>query len=336
MERVSDYEYELPEGAIAQRPLDDRAASKLLYLHKSSGEIEHRTFREVPSFLRAGDLLVLNNTRVSAFRLFGRKPTGAAVELLALRNLGKGRYEALLRPGRRLQPGARIEFEGLSALVEENLDEGRKLVRFEAESDVEAAIRSASVAPLPPYVHEQLRDPSRYQTVYADTDGSAAAPTAGLHFTSEILQEIEAKGVRLAWVTLNVGLDTFRPVQVEDAAEHPIHGETCELPPETADAVERCEGRIIAIGTTSVRTLETFAHARRRVASGKRDTRLFIRPGYEFKVVDGMFTNFHMPRTTMLMMISALAGRENVMAAYREALHSGYRFLSFGDSMLIV
>lgn len=336
MERVSDYDYDLPEAAIAQRPLEDRSSSRLLYLHKDTGVVGHRRFSEAVDLLRAGDLLVLNDTRVTAFRLYGRKPTGGAVEVLALRQLGSGSFEALLRPGKRLQPGALIEFEeGLSAVIEENLGEGRKRIRFQA-ADLDAALQRAAQVPLPPYVHEALRDADRYQTVYARHGGSAAAPTAGLHFTAGMLDAIRLVGVEIAWVTLNVGVDTFRPVQVEDAAEHPIHGETCELPPETARAVEACKGRIIAVGTTSVRTLETFARGERTVDSGRRDTRLFIRPGYKFKIVDGMFTNFHMPRTTMLMMISALAGRDQIMSAYREAVASGYRFLSFGDSMLIL
>lgn len=337
MEPVSGYDYELPEAAIAQRPLEDRASSRLLYLHKDTSEIEHRRFRDVLEILQAGDLLVLNDTRVSAFRLFGRKPTGGVVEVLALRQLAADAFEALLKPGRRLQPGAAIEFgPGLKAFVQENLTEGRKRIRFESSGDLQQAIRAAALAPLPPYVHERLANPDRYQTVYARAEGSAAAPTAGLHFTQELLEGLQERGVNLSWVTLNVGLDTFRPVQVEDASGHPIHGETCELPAETAKAIESCTGRIIAVGTTSVRTLETFAVSHRKVDTGRRDTRLFIRPGYKFKVVDGMFTNFHMPRTTMLMMIAALAGREAIMASYQEALASGYRFLSFGDSMLIL
>jgi len=336
VERLSDYDYNLPESAIAQEPLDDRAASRLLYLHKDSGATEDRSFRDVIQLLEKGDLLVLNDTRVSAFRLFGKKPTGANVELLALRQIDSMRYECLLKPGKRLQPGATITFgNGLLGHVEETLPEGRKVVRFESSSDVDADIRALSSVPLPPYVHAALQDPERYQTVYSRAAGSAAAPTAGLHFTNEILQTLRSKGVETAWVTLNVGIDTFRPVQVDDPSQHPIHGETCEMPAQTKAAIESCKGRIIAVGTTSVRTLESFAIGPRRVETGTRDTKLFIRPGYEFKIVDGMFTNFHMPRTTMLMMISAMAGRDNVMRAYRHALDSEYRFLSFGDSMLI-
>jgi S-adenosylmethionine:tRNA ribosyltransferase-isomerase len=336
LERLSDYDYNLPESAIAQHPLEDRAASKLLYLNKDSGQIEHRLFKDTVELLQPGDLLVLNNTRVTAFRLFGQKPTGGKVEVLALRQTGPATFEALVRPGKRLQPGATIEFEqGLSATIEANLAEGQKLLKFESRDPLPVALNRLSAVPLPPYVHEALKDPERYQTVYARVPGSAAAPTAGLHFTSEILDQLKAKGVKTAWVTLNVGLDTFRPIQSENPADHPIHGETCELPKEAADAVSNCKGRVIAVGTTSVRTLESFATGKRQLQTGSKDTRLFIRPGYEFKIIDGMFTNFHMPRTTMLMMISALAGREAVMNAYQEALQHGYRFLSFGDSMLI-
>ena len=335
-ESLSDYDYYLPEAAIAQHPLEDRSASKLLYLHKDSGLVEHRQFKDAVDLLQPGDLLVLNNTRVTAFRLFGQKPTGGKVEVLALKQTGPDTFESLVRPGKRLQPGAAIEFDhGLHATVEANLDEGQKLLKFESRDPLPVTLQRASSVPLPPYVHEALQDPERYQTVYAQVPGSAAAPTAGLHFTPEILSQLKAKGVQAAWVTLNVGVDTFRPIQSENPADHPIHGETCELPKETAEAVSNCKGRVIAVGTTSVRTLESFAVGKRKLQTGRKDTRLFIRPGYEFKIIDGMFTNFHMPRTTMLMMISALAGREAVMNAYQEALKHGYRFLSFGDSMLI-
>lgn len=336
MERLSDYDYDLPESAIAQRPLEDRASSRLLWLHKDTGAVEHRVFRDIVDILESGDLLVLNNTRVTAFRLFGQKPSGGKVELLALKQIDEAAFDCLLKPGRRLQPGATIEFSGdLHAVVEENLAEGRKRVRFVSSGDVRSVIASLSAVPLPPYIHTALQERERYQTVYASVPGSAAAPTAGLHFTKEILGGLQAKGVKTAWVTLDVGIDTFRPVQAHDPSEHPIHGEICELPVETAKAIEGCKRRIIAVGTTSVRTLETFAIDKRKVEIGRRDTKLFIRPGYDFKVIDGMFTNFHMPRTTMLMMISALAGREAVMSAYDDAVASGYRFLSFGDSMLI-
>jgi len=284
-----------------------------------------------------GDLLVLNDTRVSAVRLFGEKPTGGAVEALLLREEESGVYEALLRPGKRLKPGQQIQFEGgLEAQVTADLDEGRKLLTFKQADDLREKIATFGLAPLPPYIHEKLADKERYQTVYGTTAGSAAAPTAGLHFTPEILAELETKGVRTSKVTLHVGLDTFRPVQTDDPAQHPIHGETCDLSQKTASNIALSSGRIIAVGTTTVRTLESFANGRRSVDPGSKTSRLFIRPGFDFKIVDGMFTNFHMPRTTMMMMISALAGRDNVMKAYDEAVAKGYRFLSFGDSMLIL
>ena len=316
----------------------------MLYLHRETGEIEHRQFQDVVGILRAGDLLVLNDTRVSAFRLLGRKSTGARVEVLALTAVGPAEFECLVKPAKRLKPGAKIEFEeGLRACVTglgsgeaQSPDGGQRILKFEADRSLSDSLSRVSTVPLPPYVHEALEDPERYQTVYAKKPGSAAAPTAGLHFTPQILEALEAKGVHTAWVTLDVGLDTFRPVTAENPEEHPIHGEACELPEATRLAIESCAGRIIAVGTTSVRTLESFAVGKRRVEGGRKGTKLFIRPGYEFKIIDGMFTNFHMPRTTMLMMISALAGREAVMHAYHDALKSGYRFLSFGDSMLIV
>ncbi|AIE86173.1 tRNA preQ1(34) S-adenosylmethionine ribosyltransferase-isomerase QueA [Fimbriimonas ginsengisoli] len=315
----------------------DRAASRLLHLDRSTGEVRHRAFREVVDLLREGDLLVLNDTRVSAVRLIGHKPTGGTVEALLLREEAPGVYEALIKPGRRMRPGAEVLFEGeLQAEVLEEREEGRKLLQFAPQADLKDRLSTFGLAPLPPYIHEALRDKERYQTVYGRHEGSAAAPTAGLHFTPEIFDVLARKGVETARVTLHVGLDTFRPVQAEDPSDHPIHGERCDISQETASKINGARGRIIAVGTTSVRTLETFAVDRRRVEPGERVSRLYIRPGYDFRIVDGMFTNFHMPRTTMLMMISAMAGRENVMKAYREALSESYRFLSFGDSMLIL
>ena len=336
MALLSDYDYELPPAAIAQTPLADRASSKLLWLHKD-GRIEHRRFREAVDILVPGDLLVLNDTRVTALRLFGRKATGANIELLLLRDLGGDVFEALAKPGARLKPGAEAQFEnGLRCEFEENLGGGRKKVRFFANGSVGELIREVGKVPLPPYIHERLTDPERYQTVYNASPGSAAAPTAGLHFTPEILERLELKGVRLARVTLDVGLDTFRPVKAERLEDHEMHGERCTISPETAQAVSGCKGRIVAVGTTAVRTLESFAVGPREVAAGSKDTNIFIRPGFEFQVIDGMFTNFHMPRTTMLIMLSALVPRERLMAGYDEALTKGYRFLSFGDSMLIL
>ncbi len=337
--RLEDLDYTLPDEAIAQHPLADRAASKLLWLHRESGAIEDRQFRDVVGMLLPGDLLVLNDTRVTALRLFGEKPTGGKIELLLLKETASGDFEALAKPGKRLRPGDLILLgDGLQAEVIANLEEGRKLVRFKPDPGLQTKLAKLCRVPLPPYIHEELKDAERYQTVYAQltSPGSAAAPTAGLHFTEELLAALKSKGVEIVRVTLDVGLDTFRPITAENPLEHQIHGESCRLPEKTRLAIEKTKGRIIAVGTTAVRTLETFATGHRQVEAGRRDTRLFIAPGYQFQIVDGMFTNFHMPRTTMLLMISALAGRERVMAAYTRALAQDYRFLSFGDSMLIL
>lgn len=287
--------------------------------------------------LEPGDLLVLNNTRVTAVRLYGQKPSGGQVEALLLGNgPSPGSFRALVKPGRRLKAGAEIEFEGgLSARVAEELSEGQRLLQFDLVDGLSVLLNSAGRAPLPPYIREPLSDKERYQTVYASAPGSAAAPTAGLHFTDAILEQIRAKGVQIAQVTLDVGLDTFRPVQVEDTDEHVMHGELCRVPQATVDAVRACSGRVIAVGTTATRTLESFAVGPRLLRAGEMDSRLFIEPGYEFQIVDAMFTNFHMPRTTMLLMVSALCSRDWLMAAYAQALKSDYRFLSFGDSMFV-
>lgn len=321
--------------AIAQSPLADRSSSKLLHLHRD-GSIEHRGFREVVGILAPGDLLVLNDTRVSALRLFGHKKTGGRIELLLLKELSDGTYEALAKPGNRLQPGTVASFEnGLACTFEENLGDGRKRVRFDG-AGIPEKLREVGKVPLPPYIRRQIEDPERYQTVYNSRPGSAAAPTAGLHFTRPILEQLEANGIGLARVTLSVGLDTFRPVQSENLDEHAMHGELCSVPEETVRAVANCKGRVIAVGTTTVRTLESFATGPRELDSGEKTTAIFIRPGYQFKIIDGMFTNFHMPRTTMLIMLSALVQREHLLRAYLEALAESYRFLSFGDSMLIL
>jgi S-adenosylmethionine:tRNA ribosyltransferase-isomerase len=331
---LQGFDYVLPPERIAQFPLEDRASSRLLVLRRQSGEIEHRTFRDVAELLEPGDLLVRNNTRVTAVRLFGRKATGASVEVLLLRNLGGRRYHALVKPGRRLLPGARLEFgAGLAAEVEA-IEPPMRILAFDPVADLEERLESQGYAPLPPYIHAPLADRERYQTVYASQGGSAAAPTAGLHFTPDLLAALEGKGVEIAEVTLDVGLDTFRPV--EDLATHKMHGERCNVPPETAEKVAACKGRVIAVGTTSARTLETLSVGPRRLEARTEVSRLFISPGYEWKTVDAMFTNFHMPRTTMLLMISALASGAMIREAYRQALEREYRFLSFGDSMLIL
>jgi S-adenosylmethionine:tRNA ribosyltransferase-isomerase len=336
LDRLSDYAYNLPEQLIAQTPLEDRAASRLMLLHRD-GRVEHRMFSDVPNLLKPGDLLVMNDTRVSAVRLMGRKTTGASVEALLIRNLDAFRYEALVKPGKRLKLGTRIEFDGsLGAVVGDDLGDGLKVLNFDACGDFNQRLDSVGQVPLPPYIHTVLADRERYQTVYGVSAGSAAAPTAGLHFTESMLDRIQTGGVEIARVTLHVGIDTFRPVQVEDLGKHHMHGEMCEISPDAAAKINEVKGRIIAVGTTTVRTLESFAKGPREVGSGIQDTRLFIRPGFRFNIVDGMFTNFHLPGTTMLVMISALVGRDVLMNAYSQAVAAEYRFLSFGDSMLVV
>ena len=337
MDRLSDYDFDLPEELIAQSPLEDRAASRLLYLPRAGGPAESRAFRDVIDILSPGDLLITNNTRVTALRLFGQKPTGAEVEALLLREQETGVFSALLRPGKRLKPGARILFpDGLAATVRRELEEPVKEIEFDPDPELHEKLRRHGKVPLPPYIHLGLDDPERYQTVYAEIGGSAAAPTAGLHFTPEILAALQAKGIETASVTLDVSLDTFRPVTSENLDEHRMHGEYCTLPEETAAKINAATGRIVAVGTTTVRTVESFATGPREVAAGTKNTSIFIRPGYEFLVIDGMFTNFHLPKTTMLMMIGALAGRDRILAAYAQAIQHRYRFLSFGDSMLIL
>lgn len=335
VERLSDYDYVLPEDRIAQTPLEDRSASKLLHLDLRSGEIHDRVFREVEQILKPGDLLVRNNTRVTARRLFGEKPTGGLVEMLVLSRQSPDRFVAMLRPAKRLKPGAKISLEqSLEATVLEDLGDGLKLLEVMGADSVDWS--ALGQIPLPPYIHSLLQDQERYQTVYASQGGSAAAPTAGLHFTEDLVRRLEDRGVEVAEVTLDVSLDTFRPIQVENLEEHQMHGETCRVPVETVKKVESATGRIVAVGTTTVRTLESFATGKRQLNSGEMRSKLFIRPGFEFQIIDGIFTNFHMPKTSMLLMISALAGLPNIRRAYSYALENQYRFLSFGDSMLLL
>ncbi len=337
MDELRAFDYVLPESAIAQTPLTVRSASKLIHIERATGEIFHRRFTEVPELLREGDLLVVNETRVTALRLFGSKPTGGKLELLLLNRLSHGVYEALARPSKRLQVGTSLNMDGgLKAVVQKELGEGRKVVAFDERSNLDADIERAGYAPVPPYIRAELKDKDRYQTVYASTGGSAAAPTAGLHFTQEILARLKTQGVDTATVNLDVGLDTFRPISVDNVDDHKMHGENCSVSDETAEKVATCKGRIIAVGTTTVRTLETFAFGHRRLGTGRRISTLFIRPGYEFQIIDGMFTNFHMPRTSMLLMVSAFAGVDPISKGYEAALKNGYRFLSFGDSMLLL
>lgn len=334
--RTSDFHYDLPEDLIAQVPLADRSASRLLVLHRETGVIEHRTFLDALDYLRAGDLLVMNDTRVTAIRLVGHRETGGRVELLLLRDCDHGCYVALCKPAKRLKPGDIVTIRtNLDSVVLEDLGGGMKRIKFRQE-DCREQLAVAGQVPLPPYISHALADPDRYQTVYAATGGSAAAPTAGLHFTPEVLRQIAAKGVGAARVTLDVGLDTFRPMKVENIEDHVMHGERCLVPKVTASAIKACRGRVFAVGTTTVRTLESFAIGPRQVESGEKVTSLYITPGYSFQAVDALFTNFHMPGTTLMLLVSAFAGRENVLRAYREAVAERYRFLSFGDAMLIV
>ena len=353
MMNTSDFNYHLPESSIAQTPLEPRDASRLLVLHRDSGALEHRIFREIGEYLRPNDLLVLNQTRVIPARIFARKPTGGKVELLLLRRRDLLRWEALVG-GKGLRLGSKLWVEdGPEATIVEFLDGAERLLLF--SEPIEPYFPKVGHVPLPPYIHEKLSDPERYQTVYAREPGSAAAPTAGLHFTPRLLEELQAKGVRIAFVTLHVGLDTFAPVTEEDPKRHKIHTEWCELPQETADAINQTReagGRVIAVGTTSVRTLETagryseldhsesvdsrISNNEVRISAFTGPTSIYILPGYEFKVVDAMITNFHLPKSTLIMLVSAFAGRERILDVYKTAIREGYRFYSFGDAMLIL
>ncbi len=335
---TADFDYHLPPDLIAQEPLEDRSASRLLVLDRESGRVEHHRFRDIGRFLRPGDLLVVNDTRVSAFRLRGRRPTGAAVEALFLQRAGEGLYRALMKPGRRLRAGDEVIFgegEGIRARVEERLEDGSRLVRFLTDG-AEEAVRRIAETPLPPYVRRPLPAGERYQTVYGAREGSTAAPTAGLHFTEELLRALKAQGVGVVTVTLHIGASTFRPVRSETLDGHRLEGEWISLSPEAAEVINSAQGRVIAVGTTSVRTLEAAAAGPGRVRPVEGETDLFIKPGHRFQVVQGMVTNFHMPRSTLLVLVCAFAGREKVLRAYEEAVRERYRFLSLGDAMLIL
>ena len=335
---LSEYDYELPPELIAQEPLAERDKSKLLVLHRDTGEIEHRHFNDLPKYLRPDDLLVMNDTRVTALRLKGFKPSGGKVEALLLRDLGGNKWDAIVKPGRRVDVGATLIFgDGeLTAQVMERTEVGGRIIDFGDAPGTAEKISRIGEVPLPPYIHSVLRDVSRYQTVYASQPGSAAAPTAGFHFTSGMLADVKAMGVKTACVTLNVGIATFRPVRTEDITEHEMHKEVISIPRDAARAINTAPGRIIAVGTTTVRALESAAEGTHRVGVLDGETRLFITPGYEFKIIDGLITNFHMPKTTLMILVSAFAGRENIQRAYREARERHYRFLSFGDAMLII
>ena len=338
--KLSDFMYDLPEERIAQTPVEPRDHSRLMVLHRDTGEIEHKHFYDIVDYLNPGDCLVINETRVIPARLYGERPTGGACEVLLLKQLGPKRWETLVRPGKKLKPGAEVIFgDGrLKCRVLESTDAGGRVVEFECEGSFEAALDALGEMPLPPYIHEKLENPGRYQTVYAKQDGSAAAPTAGLHFTPELLDGIKAKGVDVVPVLLHVGLGTFRPVKAENIEEHEMHSEYFEVSEDAAARVNaaRARGnRVIAVGTTSVRTLESAAEDGKLVAK-RGDTNIFIKPGYRFQLVDALITNFHLPGSTLIMLVSALYDRERILDAYRIAVDMEYRFFSFGDAMLIM
>lgn len=336
--KTSDFYFDLPEELIAQDPLEDRSSSRLLIMDKNTGEIKHEVFRNIIEYLQPGDCLVLNNTKVLPARLLGQKEdTGASVEVLLLKRRENDIWETLVKPGKKMRPGARITFgDGLlKAQVLDIVEEGNRLVQFEYEGIFEEVLDRLGEMPLPPYITHKLQDKNRYQTVYAKYDGSAAAPTAGLHFTRELLAQIEEKGVKLAYVTLHVGLGTFRPVKADNILEHHMHSEYYQISREAAETIngtKKSGGRVICVGTTSCRTIESAADAEGHLEECCGDTEIFIYPGYRFKVLDGLITNFHLPESTLVMLVSALAGREHVLAAYEEAIKERYRFFSFGDA----
>lgn len=336
----SDFDFYLPEELIAQTPLEKRDTSRLLHLDKQTGEIEHKHFYDIKQYLHEGDCLVLNDSRVLPARLIGARPTGGTVELVLLKDLGDNRWECLSRPGRKTKPGQELVFGNgeLTAVVEEVTLGGNRIVKFSYEGIFLEILERLGKMPLPPYIKEELQDSERYQTVYSKELGSAAAPTAGLHFTKELLAEIADMGVKICYVTLHVGLGTFRPVKADKIEDHEMHSEFCIVPEETAEtvnAVKRAGGRIIAVGTTSCRTLESFTTEDGTLQATSGWTNIFIYPGYKFKCIDALITNFHLPESTLIMLVSALAGRENILNAYNTAVKERYRFFSFGDAMMI-
>ena len=339
--KKEDFYFDLPEELIAQDPLEDRSGSRLLVLDKETGETEHHIFREIVNYLNPGDCLVINDTKVIPARLIGEKEgTGAKVEVLLLKRKENDIWETLVKPGRKMKPGARLVFGNglLKAEVIGVVEEGNRLIRFEYEGIFKEILDQLGQMPLPPYITHQLKDKNRYQTVYAKEEGSAAAPTAGLHFTKELLQEIRDMGVNIAEVTLHVGLGTFRPVKVENVFEHHMHSEYYKVTQEAADMINATKAaghRVIAVGTTSTRTLESAAAEDGTLTEKSGWTDIFIYPGYKFKVIDALITNFHLPKSTLIMLVSALAGREHVLAAYKIAVEEKYRFFSFGDAMFI-
>ena len=339
--KTSDFDYELPEELIAQDPLEDRTSSRLLLLDKETGERKHTVFHDIIDYLKPGDCLVINNTKVIPARLIGeREETGGKVEVLLLKRKENNIWETLVKPGKKARPGTRLVFGGglLHAEVKEVVEEGNRLIQFEYEGIFEEILDKLGQMPLPPYITHELKDKNRYQTVYAKYEGSAAAPTAGLHFTTELLEKIEKKGINIARVTLHVGLGTFRPVKVDDVTKHHMHTEFYQVTEEAADLINRTKkagGRVICVGTTSCRTIESASDESGVVHAGEGDTDIFIYPGYKFRVLDCLITNFHLPESTLLMLVSALAGKEKIMAAYKEAVDMRYRFFSFGDAMFI-
>ena len=338
--KKSDFYFELPEELIAQTPIQQRDHSRLMHLDKQTGEISHEHFYDLPRFLKKGDCLVLNDSRVLPARLIGCRSTGGSVELVLLRDLGEGRWECLSRPGRKTKPGTELSFGGgeLTATVESVAEGGNRIVKFHYEGIFLEVLERLGKMPLPPYIKEELQDAERYQTVYSREIGSAAAPTAGLHFTRELLAQIEAMGVNVCYVTLHVGLGTFRPVKEDEIENHEMHSEFCIIPERTARIVtetKKAGNRVIAVGTTSCRTLESFAQEDGSLPVSSGWTNIFIYPGYQFKCIDALITNFHLPESTLIMLVSALAGREHVLNAYKCAVEERYRFFSFGDAMMI-
>ncbi|MCL1819933.1 MAG: tRNA preQ1(34) S-adenosylmethionine ribosyltransferase-isomerase QueA [Oscillospiraceae bacterium] len=332
--RLNDFDFDLPEHLIAQTPIEPRDASRLLYLNRASGAVTHRQFTDIIEYLNAGDCLILNDSRVIPARLHGHRDGGTAnIEVLLLRQTAPNEWECITRPGKKTRVGAFLRFDGnLTASVTGELDDGVRVLHFDGEI-------TGGEMPLPPYIHEKLDDSERYQTVYASESGSAAAPTAGLHFTANLLDKLRSKGVETGFLTLHVGLGTFRPVQTEDIIKHKMHTEYYTVPQETADMIARVKkdrGRVIAVGTTACRALESRANADGHLTAGSGGTDIFITPGYKFKVIDGLITNFHLPKSTLIMLVSAFAGRESVLAAYGEAIREGYRFFSFGDCCFIL
>ena len=339
--KTHDFWYDLPEELIAQTPLEKRDTSRLLVMDRVNGEVKHQHFYDIINYLNPGDCLVMNDSRVLPARLLGHRPTGGAVELLLLRDLGDKKWECLAKPGRKLQTGQKVTFgDGeLTATVVSVQDDGNRIVEFHYEGIFLEVLERLGKMPLPPYIKAELQDQERYQTVYSKSVGSAAAPTAGLHFTNDLLEKIRAKGVKTAFVTLHVGLGTFRPVKAEEIAEHHMHSELCMISAETAEILNETKkngGRVICVGTTSCRTLESLVNEDGTFEEKSKWTEIFIYPGYTFKAMDGLITNFHLPESTLVMLVSAFAGKDHVLAAYEDAVREKYRFFSFGDAMTIL